>query len=519
MPARFRSLFFVVALVACGDDAPPMDPDAGGCDDCSDGLFCNGAEQCVDGMCEAGSPPCATGTTCDEDADRCVTECDEGADADGDGVDSIDCGGDDCDDSDPDVSPNETEVCDDFGVDEDCDPTTLGGLDADEDGFVDAACCNGSRCGDDCDDANPARHPGEAETCNGIDEDCDAMIDETVIVTYTVDADRDGHGSAQSGAETVQACQAPAGFAESTDDCDDAVGSIHPGAYDRCDEAMVDDDCSGTPNDPPGGCACTTGDSRGCPLPGVCGTGTQTCTGGVWAECSILPSDEICANGVDEDCDGAADDGCVCDEDFRFCGTDVGQCGRGIQLCASDGSWGPCVGADEPNPETCNELDDDCDGDTDEGVYVVCFEDADGDGYAPATVSGTGMCASECPDGTTDRDPTDPALRDCQADDGDVHPGQVVGFRSPRTDGGGYDYDCDGVETRTATVTGGSCPQAADGSCLSPTSGYATLTDCGEASTYVACATMGGSSLWCEEVFRCTPTSGDCGDMYRTPCR
>ncbi len=514
-------LALLVLAAACGDDGSVMDADAGGCGSCDDGIFCNGLEVCLDGACVPGDPPCLSGTTCDEAADRCVTDCGADADADGDGVDSVDCGGTDCDDSDPGRFPGNTEVCDDAGIDEDCDPDTVGDRDADSDGYVDALCCNGTTCGDDCDDGVATVHPGEAESCNGADEDCDGMVDEGVVTTYVEDADRDGYGSDEPGAETRVGCQLPIGFAESADDCDDSVGSIHPGAFDACDDEAVDDDCSGTPNDPPGGCDCDNGATRGCPLPGLCGRGSQTCVDGTWAGCSILPGDEICGNGEDEDCDGAADDGCECESEVRFCGSDVGQCERGVQTChGGDGSWGPCIGAVGPSPEICNELDDDCDGDVDEGVFFRCFTDTDGDGYSVVGAAVTEVCASGCPAGTTDRDPSDPANRDCAPDDDRAFPGQTRGWGDPRTDGGGYDFDCNGAETPTDAIVGSSCVADGSGMCLAPTSGLVSRQACGTRVTFIACGTIdnGSSGFTCEEVFRCDAGRTDCGDQNQTKC-
>jgi len=125
--------------VACTSDAV-----------CDDGLWCNGRETCDPSSPLADSLGCAPGTwpsvpsggRCDEDADRVLSWCDVHGDADGDGHDSLDCGGDDCNDHDAQSYPGNTEVCDDHGHDEDCDPTTVGREDLDHDGYNSSKCYN-----------------------------------------------------------------------------------------------------------------------------------------------------------------------------------------------------------------------------------------------------------------------------------------------------------------------------------------------------------------------------------------
>jgi MYXO-CTERM domain-containing protein len=147
----------------------------------------------------------------------------------------------------------------------------------------------------------------------------------------------------------------------------------------------ADDDCDGTVDEDL---------SRSCGTDvGPCRSGTQTCRGGDWGACAgeIPPETERC-NSIDDDCDGAADD-----ELSRSCGTDEGECVAGRETCA-DGAWGVCAGEVPPEPETCNERDDDCDGETDEQhvceLEELAFQgdaldgrtstDVDGDGRADA---------------------------------------------------------------------------------------------------------------------------------------
>lgn len=252
--SRFLALALASSLAACAADPAPAPTDAsdfdggactGGCDD---GVFCNGVEHCVNGTCMPGAAPCAADQRCNEAMLRCLTGC-AIADADGDGVDTLACGGTDCDDADAAIHPGATEVCDTAGVDEDCDPTTLGPRDVDADGYVAAQCCNGATCGTDCDDTLADVHPGASETCNLRDDDCDGAVDESLAATlYYPDCDHDAFGDAS--ATPLAACSPPTDppactggrWSTIAGDCDDTRATTHPGALELCNG--IDDDCS-----------------------------------------------------------------------------------------------------------------------------------------------------------------------------------------------------------------------------------------------------------------------------------
>ena len=98
--------------------------------------------------------------------------------------------------------------------------------DADGDGTPDA---------EDCAPDDPAIHPGAAETCNDVDNDCDGEVDNAPIDGTTFYGDADGDGF-YGDADTVSACALPDGYATAADDCDDTDPAVHPGVDETCND-------------------------------------------------------------------------------------------------------------------------------------------------------------------------------------------------------------------------------------------------------------------------------------------
>ena len=98
--------------------------------------------------------------------------------------------------------------------------------------------------GTDCDDADPQIGPHAEEVCDGVDNNCDGQVDEGKLLTFYQDTDGDGFGDADN---SVEACEAPEGTAEFAGDCDDNDDSINPDATETCDG--IDNDCDGAIDD------------------------------------------------------------------------------------------------------------------------------------------------------------------------------------------------------------------------------------------------------------------------------
>ena len=340
---------------ACGgDDCDDTDPTAyPGADD-----PCDGIDQACDGL----------GDEADSDEDTFIA-----------------CA-DDCDDLNPDSYPGAAEICD--GQDNDCNGTVPADeADADGDGY--------RICEADCDDANPATHLHAAEICDREDNDCDERIPDD-----EVDSDEDGWTSCEGDCNEGDPLTGP-GFLEICDhmdndcdeqvdedfdwdgdgwtscggDCNDRYPEIHPEAAEVCDDS-VDNDCDGlTDLIDPECMECTPGDTQPCDtgLFGVCADGTRTCVEGLWSGCmqDEQLGDEICDDGVDNDCDGLidlSDPDCVeCSVgDTQPCDTGLlGVCAEGTQTCA-EVFWSDCLQDVQPSDEICDDgVDNDCDGQSD----------------------------------------------------------------------------------------------------------------------------------------------------------
>ncbi|HSA60037.1 MAG TPA: LamG-like jellyroll fold domain-containing protein, partial [bacterium] len=456
---------------ADSDDNNPnvcSDIDSDTCDDCSSGSLNtsnDGADFDSDGLCDAGDPdddndtvpdgtdpaPLNANICGDGDGDAC-DDCsvtggppdplNDGADADLDGVCNTGDGDDDndgipdgsdpaptdpnlCGDSDSDTCDDCAVGTDDFGPLSDSTPAN-DGADFDGDGLCDAGDPDDDNDGDpdatDCAPFNNAIFTGADDSlCDGVDNDCDTVPDDGYVSLPTacgVGECANSGATSCVGGSVVDSCSPGTPTSEICDgldnDCDggidngfnigaacDGVGACGTGMTEcatttttRCstdpggslDQSSPDDQCDGIDNDCDG-----TADEDYVATPTTCGVGA--CSGNAGSnECqagSIVDTcnptegaaaDDSTCNGSDDDCDGSVDEDYV--STATSCG--VGECAAtGTTSCVGGTVQDSCApGTPAADDATCNGLDDDCDGSVDED-YV-----------STATSCGTGACAS-----------------------------------------------------------------------------------------------------------------------------
>jgi hypothetical protein len=235
--------------------------------------------------------------------------------------------------------------------------------------YTGGAYADGDGIGDACDNCPDDYNPGQEDAdVDGIGDVCDISC---------IDGDIDGYGNPGD-------ASCPNGSAT---DCNDGDEFVYPGATETCNN--TDDDCDATIDDFVESTSCGVGACLG-------NTGERTCTAGSWSTDTCDPlagaTAETC-NNTDDDCDGTVD-GIT-----RGTSCGVGACAAtGTETCTA-GAWGgnTCTPG-TPSAEVCDNLDNDCDGSTDENasgspLTQSCYTGPGGTEGVGECIGGTQTCS------------------------------------------------------------------------------------------------------------------------------
>jgi hypothetical protein len=280
--------------------------------------------------------------------------------------------------------------------------------------------------GDDCDDTNPLVHPHAAEVCNGIDDNCDGLID-TADPTLQLPPCEFDAGVCANAIRPASTC-VDGGVVTCPFD-------IYGPSFQRIESSCdgLDNDCNGFTDSADPSLVVPS-----CELDaGVCATAIRprsTCTDAGWVACATsvygphFESPEVSCDGLDNDCNGITDDvtkGPLCTEQRGVCA------GAHADLCSSP-MWVACGPHEfgqhyEPVEVSCDGLDNDCDG---------LVDGDDPDLVVPACASRVGVCAGSLHSRT---ECTTTGWSPCT--DTDYGPD----FQQTETRCDGLDNDCDGL--------------------------------------------------------------------------
>ncbi len=357
----------------------------------------------------------------------------------------------DCDDTNADINPGATEVCDreDNNCDGNIDEVGLGTWYQDSDGdlFGDSAVSQEAcdqpigfvATSTDCDDENGDTFPGASEVCDGLDNNCDGNADEGVGNIFYVDDDSDGWGDDD---DVDVGCVLPPGFATQGGDCDDDEPAANPGLPEVCD--LIDNNCNGAIDEDglstwfldsdADGFGANASASAACEAPSA----SHTIVGDDCddTDANNFPGNAEACDGKDNDCDTTVDEEVTITVFADVDGDGYGDPDQSAERCSDGGGFvlddTDCDDSDSSSSpegdEICDGADNNCDGGVDEGVTVSLYTDSDDDDH------GSGFTRDGCSPGSSESAVDD----DCDDTDDTVYPGAVD------VPGDGIDQDCIG---------------------------------------------------------------------------